>query len=468
MLESQTIGNFHVERLINKSSHEIKIKIEGFFAERKLEDLLLLYFSGHGIKDEDGQLYFVTPDTKQKLLNSTAIDANFVKNIMQKSRSRKQVLLLDCCYSGAFAGALSKGGDTTIGINERLGGKGRVVITASDAVQLAYENEQGDEKGGTPSIFTGILADGLKTGAADMDRDGHVTIDELYDYVFEQVTQKTPHQKPEKSAFGVQGEIVIAKNPNPIEIPLPSEILDAINSPLAGVKEAGIDELINWQHSGNKGKVIAARTALERLTINDSRRVSTKAQKVLSEHFKQNSQDVSSGEKTPPATAITTPAVASQDMIFIKGGWFDMGSSAGEGGGNEKVHQVSVNDFYMGKYEVTRGEFDKFIKEMGNKYSTDAEKSGGAFVFDGSQWERKKDAYWLNPYFKQSDNHPVVCVSWNDAIAYCNWRSKKEGLTPVYTIHDTTVSANFSANGYRLPTEAEWEYAARSGIKGYK
>jgi formylglycine-generating enzyme required for sulfatase activity len=152
-------------------------------------------------------------------------------------------------------------------------------------------------------------------------------------------------------------------------------------------------------------------------------------------------------------------------MVHIRGGWFEMGSN--EGKENEKpVHPVYVNDFYMGKYEVTKGDFLEFVGET--EYRTDAEKGGGSFVLDGEEWKQKNDASWLNPYFKQTNDHPVVCVSWNDVIAYCNWRSDMEGLTPVYTIEKDKVSADFNAKGYRLPTEAEWEYAARCGGKGYK
>ena len=169
----------------------------------------------------------------------------------------------------------------------------------------------------------------------------------------------------------------------------------------------------------------------------------------------------------PRPEELSKTQISVPSMVHIRGGWFEMGSS--EGLENEKpVHMVYVNDFSMGKYAVTRGEFREFIGET--DYRTDAEKCGGAFVLnpDATEWAQKSDASWLNPYFKQSNNHPVVCVSWNDAIAYCNWRSKKEGLTPVFTITKNTVSADFGANGYRIHTEAEWEYAARCGEKGYK
>lgn len=122
----------------------------------------------------------------------------------------------------------------------------------------------------------------------------------------------------------------------------------------------------------------------------------------------------------PKPEGRSEPQISVPDMVHIQGGWFEMGSSEGE---NEMIHEVYVDDFSMGKYAVTKGEFRKFVRETDHR--TDAEKGKGAFVLspDGSKWEQKSDASWLNPYFKQSDNHPVVCVSWNDASAFCNWRS---------------------------------------------
>ena len=125
------------------------------------------------------------------------------------------------------------------------------------------------------------------------------------------------------------------------------------------------------------------------------------------------------------------------NMIFVEGGTFQMGSNNGDS--DEKpVHRVTVSDFYIGKYEVTQKEW---YEVMGN-----------------------------NPSRFKGRNLPVEEVSWYDAVEFCNKKSKAEGLTPCYTGSRKNTKCNFSANGYRLPTEAEWAYAARGGIKskGYK
>jgi formylglycine-generating enzyme required for sulfatase activity len=113
-------------------------------------------------------------------------------------------------------------------------------------------------------------------------------------------------------------------------------------------------------------------------------------------------------------------------------------------------HRVRITrPFFLGTYHVTRGQFGQFVKE--NEYTTDAEKGAAAGAWG---WNPEKKVFgfnksysWRRAGFEQTDEHPVVNVSWNDATAFCDWLSKKDGKT------------------YRLPTEAEWEYACRAGTK---
>ncbi|HPY97393.1 MAG TPA: formylglycine-generating enzyme family protein [Candidatus Cloacimonadota bacterium] len=122
-------------------------------------------------------------------------------------------------------------------------------------------------------------------------------------------------------------------------------------------------------------------------------------------------------------------------MVQVKGGTFQMGSN--EWDFAKPIHQVTLSSFYISKYEVTQKEWQAV---MGT-----------------------------NPAKFKGENRPIEKVSWYDAVKYCNKLSEKEKLTPVYTINGNNVTCNWSANGYRLPTEAEWEYAAKGGnkSKGY-
>jgi formylglycine-generating enzyme required for sulfatase activity/flavodoxin len=122
-----------------------------------------------------------------------------------------------------------------------------------------------------------------------------------------------------------------------------------------------------------------------------------------------------------------------ENFVLIEGGSFQMGSPGSEAwrGADEKRHPVTVGSFYMNRYELTQAEYQEVTGKNPSAFS------GGKL--------------------------PVENVSWLEAIAYCNARSEKEGLMPAYTVNGRTVTWDRGANGYRLPTEAEWEYACRAG-----
>jgi hypothetical protein len=218
VLSTPAIGDFDVTTLADEPASKVMQEIKAFFDGRRREDLVLLYFSGHGILDESARLYFATTDTRVDRPRSTAVSANFVNDLMSECRPRRQVLMLDCCNSGAFARGIKAGG--TVGTGERFEGRGRVVITASDALQYAFE--AGRVEGACiNSVFTRALVDGLETGDADLNGDGRVTLDELYDYVYGRVLDASPRQRPHKWAFGVEGQIFIARTTAPAAQPTP-------------------------------------------------------------------------------------------------------------------------------------------------------------------------------------------------------------------------------------------------------
>jgi formylglycine-generating enzyme len=166
---------------------------------------------------------------------------------------------------------------------------------------------------------------------------------------------------------------------------------------------------------------------------------------------------------------LSTIAQAQPDMIQVPGGVFQMGDPAGNA--DEKpLHQVLLQDFLMAKTETTYADFSRFVDATG--YVTDAERSGGSYVWDSLGWHQRTGVLWqhdesgvLRAQTKGIyGQYPVLHVSWNDAVQYCNWRSKQEKLVQVYEFQGDTLRINFKANGYRLPTEAEWEYAASGGI----
>jgi formylglycine-generating enzyme required for sulfatase activity len=132
------------------------------------------------------------------------------------------------------------------------------------------------------------------------------------------------------------------------------------------------------------------------------------------------------------------------EFVRIPGGCFQMGSPSTEEGRRPDegpVHRVCMDEFWMGKHEVSRVQFKAFIEATG--YKTDAEREGFAWGYE-VDWIKKSGNNWKQAGFEQGDDHPVVNVSFNDAEAMTRWLSEKSG------------------NRFRLPTEAEWEYACRA------
>jgi uncharacterized caspase-like protein len=219
VLRDPEIGGFdRVESLINQPATTIRRAVAGFFVGQERDDLLLLYFSGHGIRDDRGQLFLAVKDTEHNLLRGTAIPATFITEEMDSSRSRRQILILDCCHSGAFSRGMKGSPGTSVGTAAVFEGtgSGRVVLTATDSTQYAWEGERviGNAEN---SVFTHYLIQGLQTGEADSNADGRITLDELYNYIYEQVVYQTSMQTPSKWSYGQRGEIVLARNPRPVE-----------------------------------------------------------------------------------------------------------------------------------------------------------------------------------------------------------------------------------------------------------
>ena len=186
--------------------------IEMLFSERTKDDLALLFFSGHGIKDDAGRLYFATRLTRKnrkgELVKATAVPANFVHDIMSNSRCRREIVILDCCFSGAFAEGMTAKDDGVVDVQRQLGGEGRAVLTASTSSQYSFE-EQGSEL----SVYTRYLVEGIETGDADLDGDGVVSIDEWHDYASTKVRAVQPSMKPEIYAVREGFKIQVAKIP---------------------------------------------------------------------------------------------------------------------------------------------------------------------------------------------------------------------------------------------------------------
>ncbi|MYX07480.1 hypothetical protein GTW98_11785 [Streptomyces sp. SID8375] len=210
VLRDPGIGGFAVQQLVDAKSYEVKRALEQFFRNRGREDLLLLHLSCHGLKDDEGRLYFATQDTDKDLPASTAVPAAFLHDQMARCRARTIVVLLDCCYSGAFLPGAK--GDDYVQVKEELAGHGRAILTATNRTEYAWEGDHLAAAEPQPSRFTGALIEGLRSGDADADQDGRITVTELYDYVYEYLHHAGARQRPRMWA-DLEYRVILARTP---------------------------------------------------------------------------------------------------------------------------------------------------------------------------------------------------------------------------------------------------------------
>ena len=285
VLGDRQIGDFTVQLVRNQPAHVISAQIEELFSESRRDDVLLLHFSGHGLKSESGELFFAASNTRPNRLGSTAVSADFVQRCMRASRSRSIVLLLDCCYGGAFAQGVKVRAAGDVNVLESFpretrsgGGRGRAVITASSAMEFAFEGDQLSDQRPRPSAFTSALVEGLSTGDADRDEDGWVSLNELYDYVFDKVREQNPHQTPSRQVE-MEGELYLAhsRRRRIVPAPLPPDLQAAIADPNMYTRLGAISELQSRLASDNLPAAAGAYEALADLARNDIRTVAEPA-----------------------------------------------------------------------------------------------------------------------------------------------------------------------------------------------
>lgn len=189
----------------NAPHHEILLKINQTLSAAGKNDLVFIYYSGHGKLNRLGNLCLATTNTVLNALESTSIPAETLKSYFDISDCRKKVLILDCCYSGAAGSVFARGGvDDHLQILSK--GQGTFIMTASTGIQVAVEKES-DKYG----VFTKHILEGIRMGDADQNEDGFVDMHELYEYVHEKVSGEGA-QEPMKWDINAKGELIIARS----------------------------------------------------------------------------------------------------------------------------------------------------------------------------------------------------------------------------------------------------------------
>jgi hypothetical protein len=285
VLGDRAISDFEVCVVRNETAHVVQAEIEDLCLEGKPDDVLLMHFSCHGLKDDSGGLYFAARNTRPDRLRSTAVPAQFVQQCIRQSRSRSIVLLLDCCYGGAFGQgvAVRASGDANV-LDSFRGGRGRAVITASNSIEYAFEGARlASDEPAQPSVFTSALVEGLRTGEADRDEDGWIALGELYEYLFDRVRERNPKQTPSRD-IEMQGELYLAKSRRRRIKPsaVPPDLAAAIGAENPFTRLGAVAELRRRLSSANLPVAMGAFQALKTMASTDIEHVAAAASDALS------------------------------------------------------------------------------------------------------------------------------------------------------------------------------------------
>ena len=262
VLKDPEFGNFAVTTVLDKDAAVVAEAIEGFCLDRDPDDTIVIYFSGHGVTDDAGNLYLAARNTTREHLRSTGVSDGFLRDVLRTCRAQSQVLVLDCCFGGAFTKAmLAKGEADQVNIEATFGGvgSGRVIITASNARQFAFEDE-GEVEALRRSVFTKTIVEGIRSGDADLDQDQQISVDDLYKFAYRQIAIPGSNQTPTITNIGLEGTIVLARA-KARSVATPAAAVTSVGAP----RVRDLRPFTRIHDSGQEGSAaaIAAVTAME-------------------------------------------------------------------------------------------------------------------------------------------------------------------------------------------------------------
>lgn len=284
VLADPHIGAFAVTRVIDRSAQGMRLALEEFLTGREPEDLLVVYLSCHGLVDVRRRLYFAGTDTQKSRLAATGVESQWVLDLLEDCRARRLVVILDCCFSGAFAQGIK--GEADLGLGERFHGqgRGRVVLTASRGSEYSFEGEPLPGSVLPGSVFTSALVDGLRSGAADDDNDGYISVDDAYTYAFDRIRAEGGRQTPQRWLYGAEGKILLARSPAGIAVlpvPLPEALRSGLDSPHPAIRLGAVAALGGWLTGGDPARTLTARQTLQEVADTDIPQVSAAAHTLL-------------------------------------------------------------------------------------------------------------------------------------------------------------------------------------------
>jgi formylglycine-generating enzyme required for sulfatase activity len=457
ILEDSSRGGFDsVDLSPNEDFLAVRDRLSHFYHERAPDDLLLLYYSGHGILGRGNRLFLATTGSSVDAPRARSISANEIREFIEECRAERQIVVLDCCHSGAFAGPGKAGAPPPAITAETFSsaGTGLYVLAAADTLQYAWDGAElrlGDQAVNKLSLFTSWLADGLENGEAAPDEE-KITIDALYQYLFRRARSEGAPSTPQRFVQEGVGDLVISANPLAGAARVDPKIAAALDARQYLTRLGAVHELSRQIAEGSVPAARGARRLLER-RLQIERHISVH-QAITGTLAGDEARRTEPGRRTVqesrPAVATRSSATAAAEaggppirqedahlpdlaffsdapfapeLVVMPAGEFMMGSGDEEEVGYEverPQHRVTIAQrFAIGRYPVTFDEYDRFCQATGRNKPED------------QGWGRGRQ--------------PAINVSLQDAQEYLAWLSQETGWV------------------YRLPSEAEWEYACRAG-----
>lgn len=429
----QTMG-FKVIRRLNANTREMRAAIREFANELRRSHVGLFYFAGHGVQVKgNNYLVPVGADIESEAdVEDRGIDANFVLRTMEEAQVKVSIAILDACRNNPFTRSFRSASG---GLAQMSAATGSLVAFATAPGSVAADGA------GRNGIYTKNLLASLK----DSDTD----ILKVFQRTRAAVVKETGGKQTPWESTSLIGDFYFRPPTGSAQVasvaPVtqgqlvdPSANDRAFWDAMKGSKNP--EEFKAYLDQYPRGLFAAlAQARLKALQSTQVATVAPSAQTLVRPAPADDLQRLTTG-------TVFRDCTDCPQMVVIPPGRFRMGSPSSEEGrydDEEPQHYVMLRSaFAVGKYEVTKAQFARFVQESG--HSTD----DGCRTLNGDKWEMDASKSWRNPGFSQSDNDPVVCVNWNDAKAYTQWLTKQTGKS------------------YRLLTEAEWEYAARAGTTG--